>query len=613
MKVLLPFLLILLNVLSIQSQINIDSLQEVLKKTTIDRANLRKTVAQMQAMYSNQTEEIQLIGEWVIKNTNTDSLREIQATAHLVLGKAYTNVLNFEDATRHLTIAQSIAEKNIFYTIQAEALNTLGAVYDRNEQNEKAAEYYEKALTISKQTNYLRGTALAEYNLGSVQLETGPGNSKSIRSSVDLMLKGYNIVNQLKDTQNIIAQSSGISNAYAILKNYDSASIILKNAEKLIKATGKEVVYIRHYTRVAKIYNDKKKYPEAIKYYNIGLVLAKKYNIPRWQCMYYSGLAETYENMGDYKKANQYNQLNIKMHDALVSKENFIAAADIQNRYERAKKDNEILKLASVNKQNSTLNTILIGSSFGLLLISFLGYVNFKNRSKISKQQEELQNQKIAELEKDKQLLAIDAMLKGQEEERSRIAKDLHDGLGGLLSGTKLSFMNVKENLPLSAKNTALFDKSLSMLDNTIGDLRKVAHNLMPEALVKFGLHEALRDFCDSIQSSSGIQVLFQQFGEKRKPGNTAEVFTYRIIQELVNNTIKHADASRIIVQLTMSSNKTGITVEDDGKGFDKNNILRTKGAGLANIKYRVQYFNGGLDIVTSPGNGTSVNIELMV
>jgi len=612
MKVLLPFLLILLNVLSIQSQINIDSLQEVLKKTTIDQANLRKAVANMQAMYSNQTEEIQLIGEWVIKNTNTDSLREIQATAHLVLGKAYTNVLNFEDATRHLTIAQSIAEKNIFYTIQAEALNTLGAVYDRNEQNEKAAEYYEKALTISKQTNYLRGTALAEYNLGSVQLETGPGNSKSIRSSVDLMLKGYNIVNQLKDTQNIIAQSSGISNAYAILKNYDSASIILKNAEKLIKATGKEVVYIRHYTRVAKIYNDKKKYPEAIKYYNIGLVLAKKYNIPRWQCMYYSGLAETYENMGDYKKANQYNQLNIKMHDALVSKENFIAAADIQNRYERAKKDNEILKLASVNKQNSTLNTILIGSSFGLLLISFLGYVNFKNRSKISKQQEELQNQKIAELEKDKQLLAIDAMLKGQEEERSRIAKDLHDGLGGLLSGTKLSFMNVKENLPLSAKNTALFDKSLSMLDNTIGDLRKVAHNLMPEALVKFGLHEALRDFCDSIQSSSGIQVLFQQFGEKRKPGNTAEVFTYRIIQELVNNTIKHADASRIIVQLTMSSNKTGITVEDDGKGFDKNNILRTKGAGLANIKYRVQYFNGTLDIVTSPDNGTSVNIELI-
>ncbi|MGZ5221297.1 MAG: tetratricopeptide repeat-containing sensor histidine kinase, partial [Chitinophagaceae bacterium] len=496
-------------------------------------------------------------------------------------------------------------------SVQADALNIMGSIYDRNEQNDIASEYYEKSLVISKKNNYLQGMALAEFNLGSVQLETG--KSETVKHAVNLMLHGYAVINQLRDTQNIISQSSGLGYAYTILKKYDSASAILENAEKLIKANGKEVAYIRHYTRVAKMYNDKKNYPAAIRYYDTGLAVAKKYNIPRWLCMYYSGLAETYETMGDYKQANLYNQLNIKMHDALVSEENFIAAADIQNRYERAKKDNEIMKLSSANKQKAALNTILIGSSIGLLLVSFLGYVNFKNRSKISRQQEEIQNQKIAELEKDKQLMAIDAMLKGQEEERSRIAKDLHDGLGGLLSGTKLSFMTVKENLVLSPENSMLFDRSLSMLDNTIGDLRKTAHNLMPEALVKFGLHEALRDFCNSIQSSSGLQVLFQQFGENRKLNNTAEVFTYRIIQELVNNAIKHAGASRIIVQLTMSNDKTGITVEDDGKGFDKYKMPHHKGAGISNIKYRVQYFNGGLDIVTSPGNGTSVNIELMV
>ncbi|MGZ8510288.1 MAG: tetratricopeptide repeat-containing sensor histidine kinase [Chitinophagaceae bacterium] len=611
MKVVLTVLLILLNALYVQSQANLDSLQEVLKTTSIDRANLRNTVAQMQAMYPNQTKEIQLMGEWVIKNADADTLRDIQASAHFVLGKAYTNVLNFDDAMRHLTAAQNIAEKNNLNSVQADALNIMGSIYDRNEQNDIASEYYEKSFVISKKNNYLRGMALAEFNLGSVQLETG--KSETVRHAVNLMLQGYAVINQLKDTQNIISQSSGLGYAYTILKKYDSASAILENAEKLIKATGKEVAYIRHYTRVAKMYNDKKNYPAAIRYYDTGLAVAKKYNIPRWLCMYYSGLAETYETMGDYKQANLYNQLNIKMHDALVSEENFIAAADIQNRYERVKKDNEIMKLSSANKQKAALNTILIGSSIGLLLVSFLGYVNFKNRSKISRQQEEIQNQKIAELEKDKQLMAIDAMLKGQEEERSRIAKDLHDGLGGLLSGTKLSFMTVKENLVLSPENSMLFDRSLSMLDNTIGDLRKTAHNLMPEALVKFGLHEALRDFCNSIQSSSGLQVLFQQFGENRKLNNTAEVFTYRIIQELVNNAIKHAGATRIIAQLTMSNDKTGITVEDDGKGFDKYKMPHHKGAGISNIKYRVQYFNGGLDIVTSPGNGTSVNIELMV
>lgn len=613
MKVFLSFLVILSNMMPVQSQVNTDSLQKILRKTKADRIDLQRSLDQMESMYSNQTEEIQLIGGWVLKNTDTDSLREMQAAANVILGKAYTNVLNFDDATRHLTAALSIAEQRNLYVIQAEALNTLGAIYERNEQLEKATEYYERSLTISKQNNYLKGSALAEYNLGNIQLKTVRGNSAAIRTSLAMMLKGYFIVNQLQDTQNIIAQSSGLGNAYTILKKYDSASIILKNAEKLIKATGKEVTYIMHYTRVAKIFDDKKNYDEAIKYYNKGLVVAKKYKIPRWLCMYYSGLAETYEHLGDYKRANLYNQLNIKMHDALVNQENFVAAADIQNRYERAKKDNEILKLAAVNKQKSTLNKVLIGSSCGLLLISFLGYVNFKSRTKISRQQEELQSQKIAELEKDKQLLAIDAMLKGQEEERSRVAKELHDGLGSLLSGTKLSFLNVKENLPLSAENKTLFEKSLSMLDNTIGDLRKVAQNLMPEALVKFGLHEALRDFCDSLQSLSGINVLYLQFGENRKLEATVEVFIYRIIQELVNNAIKHAGASEIIAQLSMTHDKTNITVEDNGSGFDINKLPNARGSGLANVNYRVEYLNGTSDIVSSPGHGTSVNIQLMV
>lgn len=610
-KIFLLLLFFLQCVLSLQAQINLDSLQAALNKSAVDRSSLQMYVDKMQSLKPNETDAVKTIGDWLIKKTDTDSLQDMLAAVHLALGKTYVSILNFEEAARHLTAAQSIGEKNNFFAIQADVLNELGTIYDRNEQTEKAVSYYNKSLEISEKNNYQRGIAFAKYNLGRVQLERGSGSNTTLNSAVSLMLQGFSIVKKLNDRQGIITQSSSLVQAYTALRNYDSAAMILKDAEKLIKESGKEAYYIQHYNRVAKIYSARKKYDEAIKYYNMGLSLAKKYDIPRWKCMYYDGLATTYERMGDYKNANLYNQLNIRMHDALVNKENFAAAADIQNSYERAKKDNEILKLAAANKQRSTLNKILIGSTLGLLLVSFLGYMNFKNRNKIAKQQEQLQNQKIAELEKDKQLLAIDAMLKGQEEERSRIAKDLHDGLGGLLSGTKLSFMNIKENLVLTKENAALFDKSLSMLDNTIGDLRKVAHNLMPEALVKFGLHEALRDFCDTIESSSGIRIVFQQFGEKRKLSNTAEVFIYRIIQELVNNAVKHAEAERVIVQLTMSTDKTGITVEDDGKGFDKDSLSFTRGAGMANINYRVQYFSGKSDIVSSPGNGTSVHIEL--
>lgn len=610
MKSIYFLLLILFNCLYLKSESGLDSLSLALQKTKITVQNIQNCLHQMQMVDPNEIDKIKLIGEWIIKNTDTDSLKEMQATANFVLGKVYTSTLSFEEATHYLTIALAAAEKNKFYTVEAQALNTLGYIYERNQQTEKAIAYYEKSLAISKANSYEKGIALATYSLGSAQLTTSIENTNRVIVAVNLMLQGFYITKKLKDTVNIIAQSSGLVGAYLTLKHYDSAFIVLNNAEKLIKATGKKVAYVRHYNRVAKFYNDKKNYSEAIKYYNTGLSLAKQYNVPRWLCMYYTGLSETYENMGDYKTANWYNHLNIEMHDALVSKENFAAAADIQNHYERVKKDNEILKLAAANKQKSTLNKIFIASTLGLLLIAFLGYVNFKSRSKIANQQQELQKQKIAELEKDKQLSAIDAMLKGQEEERSRIAKDLHDGVGSLLSGTKLSFMTVKENLTLTRDNSVLFDKSLSLLDNSIRDLRKVAHNLMPEALVKYGLKDALRDFCDSIQSSSNIKVIYQHFGENRKLNSTAEVFTYRIIQELVNNAMKHAEANQVIVQLSVSENKIEIAVEDDGKGFNKNEMMH-KGAGMNNLTSRVQYFNGTFDIITSPGNGTSVNIEL--
>jgi signal transduction histidine kinase len=330
-------------------------------------------------------------------------------------------------------------------------------------------------------------------------------------------------------------------------------------------------------------------------------------------------LSDYYTKTDNKAKAFELLQQATQLKDSVMNETNLKQAKALGSIYESDKQQRQITLLqhekemqAADVKQKSTLNKIFIGSIVLLLGLGYLGYTNFRKGQQLAKSQQVYQKQKIIELEKDKQLLSIDAMLKGQEEERSRIAKDLHDGLGGLLSGTKLSFMNVKENLVLTPENGVLFDKSLSMLDNTIGDLRKVAQNLMPEALVKFGLHEAVRDFCDSIQSSSGIKVLYQEMGEKRKLDNTAEVFAYRIIQELVNNAVKHAEARQVLVQLTINTNKVRITVEDDGKGFDKTKIMQTRGAGMANINYRVQYFNGEIDMITSPGNGTSVNIELI-
>lgn len=359
---------------------------------------------------------------------------------------------------------------------------------------------------------------------------------------------------------------------------------------------------------------------EAAKDYAMqGLALAEEINTNSGKAEALANLSSYYHQKGENKKAYELLEQAVRLKDSLLSETNIRQINTLTAIYESDKQQKEITRLqnereiqAAAVRQKSALNIVFIISILLLLILGYLGYMNFKKGQQIARQQQALQQQKIIDLEKDKQILSIDAMLKGQEEERSRIAKDLHDGLGGLLSGTKLSFVNIKENLALTPENAVQFDRSLSMLDNTIGDLRKVAQNLMPEALVKFGLHEAVRDFCDSIQASSGMKVSYQEPGEKRKLNSTAEVFAYRIIQELVNNAVKHAEANRVIVQLAMNRERVYITVEDDGKGFDKSNTARAKGAGMANIHYRVQYFNGTTDVVTSPGNGTSINIVLI-
>jgi len=248
-----------------------------------------------------------------------------------------------------------------------------------------------------------------------------------------------------------------------------------------------------------------------------------------------------------------------------------------------------------------------------LLIGAFLGYRIFRNRQLLAKQQDELQQQQIRELQKDKQLIAVDAMLKGQEEERSRLAKDLHDGLGGLLSGVKFSLSNMKDNLIVTPDNMAVFERSLDMLDTSIKELRRVAHNMMPEMLSKFGLDEALREYCNTVNTTGIVTIKYQSVGMENRLEKPTEIIIYRIIQELLNNILKHAVASEALVQLIRENDRLNIVVEDNGKGFDKAIIEESKGAGWASIRSRVEYLKGQLDIHSQPEKGTLVNMEFKV
>lgn len=346
-------------------------------------------------------------------------------------------------------------------------------------------------------------------------------------------------------------------------------------------------------------------------YLQMALDNAKKYNyMPKirfilndW-CVYYANTAQ-------YEKAYQLRTELMHFTDSLVNKQNHNRILLFDARYQSEKRESQIKQLVAEKKvqelslrQKNILNYILLAAAVTLAGVGLLFYRDYR-------QKQLLQQQRINELETEKQLMATEAVLKGEEKERARLAKDLHDGLGGMLSGIKYAFSNIKGNLVMTEENHQAFERSMSMLDVSIKEMRRVAHNLMPEALLKFGLDTALKDFCNDINQSGAINVRYQSIGlENANISHTTGIAVYRIIQELVNNSIKHARASSCIVQVSKNNEIITVAVEDDGKGFDTATLKTSAGIGWSNIQSRVDFLKGNMDIQSSD-QGTSVHIEL--
>jgi signal transduction histidine kinase len=394
-------------------------------------------------------------------------------------------------------------------------------------------------------------------------------------------------------------------NLYASMNRFDE---MLKAAEKSL-ALSKELQSRQmmasslYNVAYAQFFNNNNK--EARKTINEALTIAVEDSLRDELENCYTVLSYIAARDGDFITSIHAKQKADSISEASLNEKVLKSSADLEKKYESEKKDNQIKLQKAQLRNKNTFNYILIGGAATLLVISLLSYRNYKHRQK-------LQQQRITELETEKQLTATEAVLKGEEQERTRLAKDLHDGLGGMLSGIKYSFQTMKGNLVMTPDNAQAFERSMDMLDSSIKEMRRVAHNMMPEALVKFGLDTALKDFCNDINQSGAIRVTYQSIGlENAVIEQTNAVTIFRIVQELINNTMKHAAAKTAIVQMSKTNGTISITVEDDGKGFNPVILKGTSGIGWSNIQSRVEYLKGKLDVQSEPDKGTSVHIEL--
>lgn len=541
---------------------------------------------------------------------NTIWLRRVRGFSHFQKGMIYENQENFYKALndyfeslRNYDSADLVKQKMISLRI--------ATIYERLHNEDKALEYYEKTLQLFDAIN--DSTTATEADGIYTYIANVYFNRNDLAKASHYLQK---LKPAMPDTNETMVTGGYYRLAGRIAlkeKKTDSAIYLLREALKYSNYTRQmhidEIANVS--TDVASLYLEKNDLNNARAYATAAVTAAGESGHKETLANALTVMAQYYNKAGNFSAAYQSLSKATRLNDSVLAETNLRQANSLAAIYENDKKEKAIARLemdertqAASVKQKKLLNTIFIVIIVALLLISLVLYLNFNNKHKIKQQ-------KIAELEKEKQLMGVDAMLKGQEEERSRLARDLHDGLGGMLSGIKISFSNMKDNLAMDVSSAMAFEKSLNQLDNTIAELRKVAHNLMPEALVKFGLKSAITDFCESMQLSCNTNIICEQFGVERDLGNIADVNIYRIIQELVNNAVVHGQARQVLVQLTRTDSKVLITVEDDGKGFDALSEKPKSGIGLSNVRSRINYFNGSIDIDSAPAEGTIINIEL--
>ncbi|MGF2410802.1 tetratricopeptide repeat-containing sensor histidine kinase [Ferruginibacter sp.] len=527
-----------------------------------------------------------------------------KANSYRALFSLYWNLRKKDSAIKYSAYAMDLTERIKDTNNVATMYGNLSRIYNEMELYDKGIAYGKKGVELGERYKDFKGMLISLNNLGNCYITTDR-NAEAIPVFERLLIDGQ----KYKRSRSVLNALINLGVIYYDVADENNMSRIatkMKDMEPSFDEADRNGASYRHLV-YGYDYTLQKRFDVAEKEFMDGLKIAEADSIiAPMQSLYLAMSVIKYAEQ-DFAAAAVWDNKWGAVDQSMKKQEMAEYAVDLEAKYATESKEAKIKLQASQLKQKSTINYILIGSAAALLIILVLIFINYRHKQK-------LQQQRIAELETQQQLTATEAVLKGEEQERTRLAKDLHDGLGGMLSGIKYSFNNMKGNMVMTPDNAQAFERSMDMLDSSIKEMRRVAHNMMPEALVKFGLDTALKDFCNDINNSGALQVSYQSIGmEGLEIDQTVAITIYRIVQELINNTMKHAVAKTAIVQITNANNQFAVTVEDDGKGFDTAILNQSKGIGWSNIQSRIDFLKGKLDVKSTAGTGTSVHIEIAV
>lgn len=541
-------------------------------KETLDRLNDPKSVAiidiSLGAVLLRQGDYNGTI------KTLTESATYFEETGDkLNAAKCYSNISsalaeleNYKQAIKYNENALTIFEEQNLLPFQLITLPNLAAQHYKNGDTLKAIDYNLEAEKLATKMGNKRSLSIIYNNLGSIFLDSDPERAKEYLEKTI----------QLKNELNLKA---GIE-------------VTLGNLGYLSMKNGNYNMAVSYYKQVADIVKGKQ------------LVFT------------FNQIKTCYSKLNQPALALQYADKAQHLNDSILNAENQKVFTEIQTKYETEKKEKEIFELQTKNlevefkkNRNRNLLFIVIGILAGTIFFVYILLKSSKRKRIVAEQNLKIKQQEITQILKNQELNGIDAIITAQEEERSRIADDLHDNLGSKIATLKLYIEELKTQKSKAKEKEILEEKLKLLADETYKEVRKIAHNKNFGALINQGLIPSVKNIAGEISMAENLQIDVININVNKRIKNNIEIQVFRIVQELLTNIIKHAGATEATIQFSEDENGLNIMVEDNGKGFDINKV--TFGLGLTNIEKRIENIDGNLVIDSTPGNGTTVILTI--
>lgn len=506
-----------------------------------------------------------------------------------------------DDALNIYINALRLGEKFLLHQQIAGVCNEIGTLFKRNKDLKKALLYFNRALKEATIANIDTDIANSHNNIGLVYEEEG---------YYDKALKQYQqSLTAYQKAEDKLGESYSleyIGYLYGLTKNYNSAIENLLKSLKLREELKDNYGIAICLIELTEVFKNKKDYVKAIDYGKKAVVFSKQINYPDMVQNGYLLLSQIYEQKRDFNRAFDAHKDYVSVKDSIFNLARSKQIGELQTKYDIEQKQQKINLLSKEN----TIQKLKLGQREGVILVISISFLLFSiiayllyNRYRLN-QRTRLQNEVILQ-----QDLATKAVLKAEENERRRIASELHDGLGQMFSAVKLNLSAIGQNLKFKDKHDEkVFDKTLNLVDESCNEVRYISHQMAPNVLLKAGLTTAVRDFIDNIDARK-LKVNLTTFGLQERLEHNIEIVLYRVIQEAVNNVIKHANANSLDIQLTKDNDGINVMIEDNGDGFDILQLDKFIGIGLKSIHTRVAYLKGTVDFSSHVGKGTLVAI----